>query len=265
MSHEIFLEYFIEYLFFCSSHGFNIELYDILYSIFLQIVHIANWCTWLAHTLCKVLIWYYKNCWAQPWLPFGILQALRWNWECIRVFGVFWGFFYWCRILFWNLEICNISLFSFGWWYTLMKNKHKISLYLGLKKMANVFLFVCACHAFFTMFPSWYHHEIFNDRSDVYPKVQGQRSKVKVTEVKTQISRFGTITPVWFHIWWWNDTQSLILFMSGALLIFKVIGQISGSHGYKIVDFDPNWAFSDCISSFNSQMAMKWCIKIEVA
>ena len=37
---------------------------------------------------------------------------------------------------------------------------------------------------------------ITNDRSDVYAKVQGQRSKVKVTEVKTQISRFGTITPV---------------------------------------------------------------------
>ena len=150
----------------------------------MQIVHIANWCTWLAHTLCKGLIWNYKNCWAQTWLSFGILQALRWSWECIRYF------FYWCRILFWNLEICTVSLFSFGWWYTLMKNKHKISLYLGLKKMANilqitffkwiflkkkllsvflsvcmsVYLSVCACHAFFTMFPSWYHHEIF--RSD---------------------------------------------------------------------------------------------------
>ena len=43
------------------------------------------------------------------------------------------------RILFWNFEICTISLFSFGWWYTLMKNKHQISLYLSLKKMANIF------------------------------------------------------------------------------------------------------------------------------
>ena len=33
MSHEIFLKYFIEYLFFCSTHGFDIELHDILYSI----------------------------------------------------------------------------------------------------------------------------------------------------------------------------------------------------------------------------------------
>ena len=39
---------------------------------------------------------------------------------------------------------------------------------------------------------------IINDRSDVNAKVQGQRSKVKVTEVKTQISRFGTTTPVDF-------------------------------------------------------------------
>ena len=33
MTHEIFLKYFIEYIFFCSTHGFAIELYDILYSI----------------------------------------------------------------------------------------------------------------------------------------------------------------------------------------------------------------------------------------
>ena len=33
----------------------------------------------------------------------------------------------------------------------------------------------------------------------------------------------------------------------------------------KIVKFDPNWAFPDCDSSLNSQMATKWCTKIEVA
>ena len=32
--------------------------------------------------------------------------------------------------------------------------------------------------------------------SDVYAKVQGQKSKVKVTEVTTQFSRFWTVTPV---------------------------------------------------------------------
>ena len=33
----------------------------------------------------------------------------------------------------------------------------------------------------------------------------------------------------------------------------------------KIVDFDPNWAFPDCISSLESPMATKWYTKLEVA
>ena len=91
---------------------------------------------------------------------------------------------------------------------------------------------------------------ITNDKSDVNAKVQGQRSKVKVTEVKTQISRFGTITPVWFHIWWWNDAQSLILFRSGALLIFKVICQISRSHSQKNCWFRPKFDVSGLYLQF---------------
>ena len=43
---------------------------------------------------------------------------------------------------------------------------------------------------------------ITNDKSDVYAKGEGQRSKVKVTEVNTQLSRFRTVTPVWINIWW---------------------------------------------------------------
>ena len=39
------------------------------------------------------------------------------------------------------------------------------------------------------------------DRSDVHAKGQGQRSKVKVTEVKTQLNNFLTVTPVLIHIW----------------------------------------------------------------
>ena len=51
-------------------------------------------------------------------------------------------------------------------------------------------------HTFFIMFPS-YHHEIFMkwvitmDRIDVHAKGQGRRSKVKITKVNTQISRFS--------------------------------------------------------------------------
>ena len=50
---------------------------------------------------------------------------------------------------------------------------------------------------------------ITNGRNDVHAKVEGQRSKVKVTEVKTWFSRFRTGTPVWIHIWVFKDTQSL--------------------------------------------------------
>ena len=56
--------------------------------------------------------------------------------------------------------------------------------------------------------------------------------KVKVTEVTTQLNRFRTVTPVWIHIWW-NDAYSLIMLRRGALLFFKVIRQISRSHGSK--------------------------------
>ena len=91
--------------------------------------------------------------------------------------------------------------------------------------------------------PFWLcsHHRIImklsgfitNDQSKFHAKGQGQRSKVKVTEVTTQLNRFRTVTPVWIHIWWWNDAYSLMLLRRGALLFFKVIRQISRSHGAK--------------------------------
>ena len=91
--------------------------------------------------------------------------------------------------------------------------------------------------------PFWLcsHHRIImnfsgvitTDQGNVHAKGQGQRSKVKVTEVTTQLSRFRTVTPVWIHIWWWNDIYSLMLLRRGALLFFKVIGQSSRSHGAK--------------------------------
>ena len=71
------------------------------------------------------------------------------------------------------------------------------------------------------------------EKSDVHAKGQGQKSKVKVMEVKTQFSRFRTVTPVWIYIWWWNYAQRLMLLRRGALLFFKVICQISRSHRTK--------------------------------
>ena len=59
----------------------------------------------------------------------------------------------------------------------------------------------CFCHRIIMKFSG----VITNDRSDVHAKDQCQRSKVKVTEVMTPFSRVWTVTPVWIHIWWWND------------------------------------------------------------
>ena len=70
--------------FFCSTHGLDIELYDILYSILCKLyilrIDVLDWHIHCARVSYEII----RNCWAQPWLSFGILQALRWSWECIR-------------------------------------------------------------------------------------------------------------------------------------------------------------------------------------
>ena len=143
----------------------------------------------------------------------------------------------------------------------------------ALRTVQSVCLSVCLCVCLLTPFSLCSHHRIIMkfsgvitiDKNDVHAKGQGQRSKVKVTEVKTQFSRFRTVTPVWICIWWWNDARRLMLLRRGALLLFKVIRQISRSHGTENRRFNPNWAFPGCNSSLNSLMAVKWCTKLEAA
>ena len=116
--------------------------------------------------------------------------------------------------------------------------------FLAATKQLYEWYFLSVCLSVrLSVTPFWLcsHHRILmkfsgvitTDQSNVHAKGQGQRSKVKVTEVTTQLSRFRTVTPVWIHIWWWNDTYSLMLLRRGALLFFKVIRQISRSHGAK--------------------------------
>ena len=84
--------------------------------------------------------------------------------------------------------------------------------------------------------PSWNFQELsprIRVRSMQKVRVKGQRSKVKVTEVKTQLNRFQTVTQVWIHIWWRNDAFSFMLLRRCALLFFKVIRPISRSHSSK--------------------------------
>ena len=62
-------------------------------------------------------------------------------------------------------------------------------------------------------------------------KVRGRRSRSQRSW--PHLSLFRTVTPVWIHIWQWNDAQSLIMLRRGVLLFLKVIRQISRSHGSK--------------------------------
>ena len=119
---------------------------------------------------------------------------------------------------------------------------------------------LCSHHRIITKFSG----VITYGRSDVHAKGQGQRSKVKATEVTNQLNRFRTVTPVWIYIWWWNHAYGLMILRRDALLFFKGMRQISRSHGSKRRRIYPDWAFPDCNSSFNSPMAMKWCTKLEV-
>ena len=169
-----------------------------------------------------------------------------------------------------EVEINSINHYpKYAVWHVWYLNSY---IFLAATKQLNEWYFPSVC---LSVTPFWLcsHHRIImkfsgvitNDRSDVHAKGQGQRSKVKVTEVNTQLSRFRTVTPVWIHIWWWNDAQSLMLLRRGALLFFKVIHQISKSQGSENRRIWPKLAFPDCNSSLNSPMATKWCTKLEVA
>ena len=93
-------------------------------------------------------------------------------------------------------------------------------------------------------------------------KVRGQRSRSQRSRPKFSFPDCNSSLNSHMMI---NYTYSFMLLRRGALLFFKVIRQISRSHGAKIAEFDPDWAFPDCNSSLNSPMAMKCCTKLEVA
>ena len=141
-----------------------------------------------------------------------------------------------------------------------------VGVFLAATKQLYERYFLSVCLSVTPFWPCSHHHiitkfsgVITNDRSDAHAKGQSQRSKVKVTEVTTQLNRFRTVTPGWIHIWWWNHAYGLMILRQlnrfrtvtpgwihiwwwnhayglmilrrGALLFFKVIRQISRSHG----------------------------------
>ena len=58
------------------------------------------------------------------------------------------------------------------------------------------------------------------DSCNVHAKGQGQRSKVKVTEVQIFIRRRRAVTPAWIHRWLQNYAHSLQQYRRGVLLFF---------------------------------------------
>ena len=91
-------------------------------------------------------------------------------------------------------------------------------------------------------------------------KIRNQRSQPQRSkQILPQFGRFRTVTPVWIHRWLRNDAQSLKWCRRGVLLFFKVICQVSRSHGRKINDSVSGWAFPACNSSLYSEPATKWC------
>ena len=135
----------------------------------------------------------------------------------------------------------------------------RLSVYLSVCPSVTP-LWLCSHHRIIMKFSGF----ITKDQGKVHAKGQGRRSKVKVTEVTTQLNRFRTVIPVWIHIWW-SDTYSLMLLRRVALLFSRSTVKFQGPTALKIVEFDPDWAFPDCNSSLNSPMAMKCGTKIEVA
>ena len=91
-----------------------------------------------------------------------------------------------------------------------------------------------------------------------YPTVfQGHPSNFKVTRDKTspiltQIGRFRTI----------GRSQ---LSNPSDLPCWRSSVKFQGHNALKSVAFDPDWAFPDCNSNLNSQMATKWYTKLKVA
>ena len=140
----------------------------------------------------------------------------------------------------------------------------------ALQMVFSVRLSVCL-----SVTPFWLcsHHRIImifsgvitNDQSKVHAKGQGQRSKVKVTEVTTQLNRFRTVTPVWMHIWWWMMHIASCCLEEVPYCFSRSSVKFQGHTALKIIEFDLDWAFPDCNSSLNSPMATKWCTKLEVA
>ena len=134
----------------------------------------------------------------------------------------------------------------------------------------SVCLSVClsVCHTFLTMFPSSYHHEIFWSYSQWRKQGPCKRSS---SEVKGQGHRSQDPTfpdcnsSLNSHMMMKWCTQLDVAQKRCPFVFQGHPSNFKVTRLKRIFDFDPNWAFPDCNSRLNSQMATKWCTKLEVA
>ena len=106
MFHEIFLKIFYGMCFFLfNTWFFDIELCDILYSISCKLyilwIGVLDWHRHCVRVWCEIIKIVEHS------LDFHLGSCKPFD-EVENVSGIF---FYWYRILFWNFEICTISIF----------------------------------------------------------------------------------------------------------------------------------------------------------
>ena len=132
-----------------------------------------------------------------------------------------------CTLLLWFFITIVLEIFIFNCDQAAIWLAQSVRLAVCLSVRPSVTPFLpCSHHCIIMKFSG----VITMIRSDVHAKVQGQRTKVKVREVNTQLSSFRTLTPLWIHIWQWNHVHSWKQHRRGALLFFKVIRHIWRSH-----------------------------------
>ena len=99
--------------------------------------------------------------------------------------------------------------------------------------------------------------------------VAQKRCPIVFYEVIPLISRsHGTrkkITRVWIHRRLWNDAKTWGSIKEVPYCFSRSSLKFQSHTGQKKNYFEPNWAFSDCNSTLNTLMALKWCIKLDVA
>ena len=148
----------------------------------------------------------------------------------------------------------------YKWYFPSVRLSVRLSVCLSVCPSVTPF-WLCSHHRIIMKFSG----VITNDQSKVHAKGQGQRSKVKVTEVTTQLNRVRTVTQFEFtyddemmHIAWCCLEEVPYWFSRSSV-------KFQGHTALKMVEFDPDWVFPDCNSSLNSPMATKCCTKLEIA